>query len=196
MQQALVWWSVREAQPAQRKGTGSSFIPGYQFISRHLPGQAYECWLLQTGTGQGQSCTAAFVHTSCFEQEQMSFVFQEADLFLCLINLQNALHIQVVETPVQTSASVFSLPIVHLLPRFIMYSILPQRAHNFVQPNLFTFWLYRSWWCVLCSRVTCDYAEWSCGLSSSMTFHWAHQTLECMKYMLRGSDWGQVQLCV
>lgn len=83
----------------------------------------------------------------------MPFVFQEAHLFLYLINLQNTLHIRVMEPPVQTSASVSSPPIVHPLLLIITYSVVPQRAQNFEQPNLFVL-LYGSWFCVLCSGVS------------------------------------------
>ena len=67
----------------------------------------------------------------------MPFVFQQAHLFLHLINLQNTLHIRVMEPPVQTSASVFSPSIVHLLLLIITDSVVPQRAQHFEQPNLF-----------------------------------------------------------
>lgn len=70
----------------------------------------------------------------------MLFVFQEAHLLLHLINLQNTLHSRVMEPPVQTSASVFSPPVVQPLLLIITDSVVPQRAQNFEQPNLFVFY--------------------------------------------------------
>lgn len=158
-------WSLHgQDSPPERhsqvKGRPSS--PDCQFISRP---SSWQCLRAPASSGQdwtGPPLHSGFcVHVS-IEPEQTPFVFQDAHLLLSLINVQNTPHSRVMGPPVQTSVSVFSPPIVHPLLLIIAYSILPQRAQNFVEPNLFVFCFMAlgSASCVAGSP-TCDFTKWS-----------------------------------